>query len=197
MSTNQFRLSIGAKRQVTLPAEFLEQLQLPERGELLFEIIGDHAVVTPMVTVPRTQLPQELRRVFESRRGAHPTDIPLAQFLKEVGYEAPAEKAAAPRLSMQQRLASLTPNERKSLEAGAAESPQQLELRPMGLTEREKQVLEQATVARSPRQIAHQLGLAERTVKSHLSSIERKLGIERKQGRLWAAARDEVRSAGS
>jgi bifunctional DNA-binding transcriptional regulator/antitoxin component of YhaV-PrlF toxin-antitoxin module len=98
MSTNRFRLSIGAKRQVTLPAEFMEQLQLPERGELLVEVIGDHAVVTPMVSVPRTQLPQELRRVFESRRGAHPSDIPLAQFLKEVGYEAPAEKAAAPRL---------------------------------------------------------------------------------------------------
>src|ERR1700723_1782723 len=115
MSPNQFRLLIGAKRQVTLPAEFLERLQLPERGELLVEVIGDHAVITPLVSVPRTQLPEDLRRVFESRRGAQPSDIPVAQFLKEVGYEGPAEMAAAPRHSMQQRLASLTPNERETL----------------------------------------------------------------------------------
>jgi bifunctional DNA-binding transcriptional regulator/antitoxin component of YhaV-PrlF toxin-antitoxin module len=157
MSPNQFRLLIGAKRQVTLPAEFLEQLQLPERGELLVEVIGDHAVITPLVSVPRTQLPEDLRRVFESRRGAQPSDIPVAQFLKEVGYEGPAEKAAAPRLSMQQRLASLTPNERETLETKTAEFPQQIE----------------------------------HTVKSYLSSIERK------QSKLRTAARDKVRSAAS
>jgi hypothetical protein len=107
--------------------------------------------------VPRTQLPEDLRRVFESRRGAQPSDIPVAQFLKEVGYEGPAEKAAAPRLSMQQRLASLTPNERETLETKTAEFPQQIE----------------------------------HTVKSYLSSIERK------QSKLRTAARDKVRSAAS
>lgn len=195
MPTNRFRLSIGAKRQVTLPAEFLEQLQLPERGELLVEVIGDHAVITPMVSVPRTQLPEELRQVFESRRGAHGSDMPLAQFLKEVGYEGPEEKPAAPGVPMRrQRLASLTPNERKLMEA-AEVSPQPL--RSMGLTEREKQVLERVTVAQSPRRIAHQLGLGEHAVKSHLANIERKLGIERKRGRLRVAARDEIERAGS
>jgi bifunctional DNA-binding transcriptional regulator/antitoxin component of YhaV-PrlF toxin-antitoxin module len=165
MSSNQFRLLIGAKRQVTLPAEFLEQLQLPERGELLVEVIGDHAVITPLVSVPRTQLPEDLRRVFESRRGAQPSDIPVAQFLKEVGYEGPAEMATAPHLSMQQRLASLTPNERETLKTKTAE------LRTVGLTEREKQVMEQVTSAQSPPQKA---GLAKHTVKSHLPSFERK-----------------------
>ena len=171
MSPNQFRLLIGAKRQVTLPAEFLEQLQLPERGELLVEVIGDHAVITPLVSVPRTQLPEDLRRVFESRRGAQPSDIPVAQFLKEVDYEGPAEMAAAPRLSMQQRLASLTPNERETLKTKTAE------LRTVGLTEREKQVMEQVTSAKSPRKMA---GLAEHTVKT---------SVERKQSKLRTAER--------
>lgn len=186
MPTNRFRLSIGAKRQVTLPAEFLEQLQLPERGELLVEVIGDHAVITPMVSVPRAQLPEELRQVFESRRGAHASDMPLAQFLKEVGYEGPAEKAAAPGVpTRRQRLASLTPNERKLMEA-AEVSPQPLGS--TGLTEREKQVLERVTVAQSPRRIAHQLGLGEHAVKSHLANIEQKLGIKRKRGRATGRA---------
>ncbi|HEY1500822.1 MAG TPA: LuxR C-terminal-related transcriptional regulator [Acidobacteriaceae bacterium] len=199
MSTNQFRLSIGAKRQVTLPAELLDQLRVPERGELLIEVIGDHAVVTPMVSVPRAPLPEELRRTFESRRGAQPSDVPLAQFLKEVGYQAPAHQTAAPPLSEQEHLASLTPNERKSLgQTWAAKSSQPAELarmaeiepselgsersagrhapRQMGLTPREREVLAQVTDARSPRQIAHALGLAEDTVKAHLANIERKLG---------------------
>ncbi len=113
MSTRQFRLSIGAKRQLTLPAELLEQLRVPERGELLVEVIGDHAVVTPMISMPRTRLPEELRCTFESRRGADPSDTPLAQFLEEAGYEEKAQKAVAPgRPSLQERLAGLTPNER-------------------------------------------------------------------------------------
>jgi bifunctional DNA-binding transcriptional regulator/antitoxin component of YhaV-PrlF toxin-antitoxin module len=181
MSTNQFRLSIGAKRQVTLPAELLDQLRVPERGELLIEVIGDHAVVTPMVSVPRAPLPEELRRTFESRRGAQPSDVPLAQFLKEVGYQAPAHQTAAPPLSEQEHLASLTPNERKSLgQTWAAKSSQPAELarmaeiepselgsersagrhapRQMGLTPREREVIAAADCSRSGARRRHRQG---------------------------------------
>jgi len=190
MSTSQFRLSIGAKRQVTVPEELLEQLRVPERGELLVEVIGDHAVVTPIVSAPRTPIPEELRRIFESRRGAHPSDIPLAQFLSEVGYEEAAREAPAPRrLSPQDRLAGLTPNERGALErAQKAVSPRGIER--LQLTEREKQVLEQIAGARSGGQIAQDLGLAQATVKRILSNIERKVR------ELRTTARDEARSAG-
>jgi bifunctional DNA-binding transcriptional regulator/antitoxin component of YhaV-PrlF toxin-antitoxin module len=197
MPTSEFRLSIGAKRQLTLPAELLEQLQVPERGELLIQVIGDHAVVTPLVSVPRAQLPEELRRTFESRRGPHPSDIPLAQFLSEVGYKETAPQAAAPpRMSIRERLASQTPNEIEALQQASPHrtrrrfTPLSKE-RPMRLTVREKQVLQQVTNAQSARQIAETLGLAEFTVKSNLSSIQRKFG------KLLSTSPDEVRSAGS
>jgi DNA-binding CsgD family transcriptional regulator/bifunctional DNA-binding transcriptional regulator/antitoxin component of YhaV-PrlF toxin-antitoxin module len=192
-ANRQFRLSIGAKRQVTLPAELLEQLQVAERGELQVEVIGDVAVVTPMVSVPRTQLPEELRRTFESRRGAQPSDIPLTQFLKEIGYEPPAEKpAAVARQSFQQRLAGLTKNEKQAVSQFLANVPPMLPVMPKpALTEREKQVLEQRALGRSERQIAGDLGLTVDTVKKHLSRIKEKLG------KLPTKAKDEVRSASS
>jgi len=115
MANNRFRLSIGAKRQVTLPAELLDRLQVPERGELQLEVIGDHAVMTPMVSVPRSHLPEELRRTFESRRGAQPSDIPLAGFLEEIGYKAPAHKPAAAPQRPERRLANLTRNEKQEV----------------------------------------------------------------------------------
>jgi bifunctional DNA-binding transcriptional regulator/antitoxin component of YhaV-PrlF toxin-antitoxin module len=124
-TTNEFRLSIGAKRQLTLPCELLEQLQVPERGELLVQVIGDHAVITPMISVPRAQMPEELRRTFESRRGAHSSDIPLARFLKQMGYDKTAQKVTAPRLSVAervQRLANLTANEKAAFEQARAGS---------------------------------------------------------------------------
>jgi len=196
MSSNHFRLSIGAKRQVTLPAELLEQLQVPERGELQIEVIGDVAVLTPMVSVPRTQLPEELRRTFESRRGAQPSDIPLAQFLKEIGYKAPQETAAAPRHSAGGRLAGFTENEKQALSRFIGKSPaapavnEPSEVREPGLTERERQVLDQIAQGRTNRQIGATLKLAEATVKRHLENIEQKLG---KPAR---ALRHEVRSTG-
>jgi DNA-binding CsgD family transcriptional regulator/bifunctional DNA-binding transcriptional regulator/antitoxin component of YhaV-PrlF toxin-antitoxin module len=181
MPTNRFRISIGAKRQVTLPAELLEQLQIPERGELHVEVIGGHAVVTPMVSVPRSQLPEELRRTFESRRGANPSDIPLPQFLKDVGYEPPPEKAgAAPHLFSQEHPVNLTNNEMQTVQQFLEQALQVGPVSPMpALTEREKQVLGQLTRSRSPRQIAHALRLKEHTVRSYLSSIERKLARAR------------------
>ncbi len=117
-TTNEFQLSIGAKRQLTLPSELLDQLQVPDRGQLLIQVVGDHAVITPMISVPRTHLPEELRRTFESRRGAQPSDIPLAQFLDEIGYQPtkPEMLAAARPASPPKRPQELTPNEAAALQ---------------------------------------------------------------------------------
>lgn len=96
METLQFKLPVGAKRQVTIPKRCMELLSLEEGGDLLLEIVGDHAILHPMVSVPRRELPEELRVKFEARRGAKRTDIPLDQFLKEIGYAAkPGKKIAA------------------------------------------------------------------------------------------------------
>jgi DNA-binding NarL/FixJ family response regulator len=63
------------------------------------------------------------------------------------------------------------------------------------LTPRERQVLGSVVTGRTNAQIAHELGLAESTVKSHLSSAFAKLGVA---SRAEAAAliRDQVRGPG-
>ena len=192
MPQNQFKLLIGAKRQLTLPAELLKQLQIPDRGELLVEIIGDHAVITPMVSMPRTQLPENLRRTFESRRGAQPSDIPLGQFLEEVGYQEGLQMTGdTPLPSWQERYEGLTPNERVALERRTlAALPQPLAPNQQGLTEREKQVLDQIVRSESNQQIAHTLGVTEPAVKPYVSKIEQMLG------KLTTTAQDEARSQG-
>jgi antitoxin component of MazEF toxin-antitoxin module len=86
MATTQFRLPIGAKRQVTIPRDCMKLLSLEEGGELLLEVEGDHAILHPMVNVPRRELPEELRRKYLSRMGEKPSDIPLSEFLKHIGY---------------------------------------------------------------------------------------------------------------
>jgi bifunctional DNA-binding transcriptional regulator/antitoxin component of YhaV-PrlF toxin-antitoxin module len=95
MATTQFKLPIGAKRQVTIPAACMRLLSLEEGGELLLEVAGDHAVLHPMVSVPRHELPEELRQKYLARRGVKASDIPLAQFLDQIGFKSP--QAAPPR----------------------------------------------------------------------------------------------------
>ncbi|MFF5367587.1 response regulator transcription factor [Streptomyces sp. NPDC013187] len=46
------------------------------------------------------------------------------------------------------------------------------------LTRRELEVLSLLTTGDSNRRLAHRLGIAERTVKAHLTSLMRKLGVE-------------------
>jgi predicted RNA-binding protein with RPS1 domain len=65
----------------------MQLLALEEGGELLLEIVGDHAVLLPVVSIPRRDLPEEMRKKFESRRGPKPSDIPLNEFLEKIGYE--------------------------------------------------------------------------------------------------------------
>ena len=97
MATMQFKLPIGAKRQVTIPRDCMNLLSLEEGGELLLEIVGDHAVLLPVVSIARRDLPEELRKKYLSRRGEKASDIPLSKFLDHIGYESSA--AAPPRKS--------------------------------------------------------------------------------------------------
>jgi bifunctional DNA-binding transcriptional regulator/antitoxin component of YhaV-PrlF toxin-antitoxin module len=89
MPKSRFKLSIGAKRQVTLPRVFMDLLDLEEGGEILLEVAGDNATLTPIVSIPRADLPEQLRRKFESRRGKEPSDIPLEKFLADVEHGQP------------------------------------------------------------------------------------------------------------
>jgi DNA-binding NarL/FixJ family response regulator len=51
-------------------------------------------------------------------------------------------------------------------------------VRPSQLTDREKQVLEMLVAGRSNKEIADPLGIEERTVKSHVARLLRKVGVE-------------------
>lgn len=88
MAATQFKLPIGAKRQVTIPRPCMDMLSLEEGGELLLEVVGDHAILLPAVSIPRRDLPEELRKKFEARRGEKTSDIPLSKFLGQIGYSA-------------------------------------------------------------------------------------------------------------
>jgi bifunctional DNA-binding transcriptional regulator/antitoxin component of YhaV-PrlF toxin-antitoxin module len=95
MATTQFKLPIGAKRQVTIPSKAMELLSLHQGDDLLLEIVGDRAVLMPAVSIARHELPEELRKKFLSRRGAKSTDIPLDRFFEEVDREREKSKEQA------------------------------------------------------------------------------------------------------
>ena len=60
------------------------------------------------------------------------------------------------------------------------------------LTAREREVLELIAAGRSNREIARSLGLAEKTVKTHVSNVLMKLGVaDRTQAALWAVRHEE------
>jgi hypothetical protein len=74
----------------------MELLSLEEGGELLLEIVGDHAVLLPVVSIPRRDLPEDLRKKFEARRGTKNSDIPLGEFLGEIGFSPLRQAASEP-----------------------------------------------------------------------------------------------------
>jgi antitoxin component of MazEF toxin-antitoxin module len=86
MTLATFKLPIGNKCQVTIPRKCMGLLSLDVGDDLLLEVKGDHAILHPAVSVPRRELPEELWKKFEARRGPKPTDIPLKTLLKEIGY---------------------------------------------------------------------------------------------------------------
>jgi bifunctional DNA-binding transcriptional regulator/antitoxin component of YhaV-PrlF toxin-antitoxin module len=95
MGTVQFKLPIGAKRQVTIPSKAMELLSLRQGDDLLLEIVGDRAVLLPSVSVARHELPKELREQFLARRAAKDSFIPLDQFFEEVDMERAKAKRQA------------------------------------------------------------------------------------------------------
>jgi len=92
MAVTRFKLPIGNKCQVTIPKQCMGLLSLAVGDDLLLEVDGDHAVLHPLVSVPRRELPEELWKKFAARRGARPTDIPLKTLLEEIDYR-PAKAA--------------------------------------------------------------------------------------------------------
>ena len=99
MATTHFKLSIGAKRQVTIPPGCMDMLSLHEGGELLLEVVGGHAILVPVVSVPRRDLPEALRVKFEARRGKKASDIPLGEFLGELDGKVSRKSKPGPRLA--------------------------------------------------------------------------------------------------
>jgi len=95
MSTTEFELPIGLKRQVTMPQQLMKLLSLEQGQTILVQVEGGHAILKPMVRVVRDELPPELLKKFESRRGKKSTDIPLSAFMKKLEQRKKAKKVAA------------------------------------------------------------------------------------------------------
>jgi antitoxin component of MazEF toxin-antitoxin module len=93
MSTTEFELPIGLKRQVTMPQQLMKLLSLEQGQTILVQVEGSHAILKPMVRVVRDELPPELLKKFESRRGKKSTDIPLSAFMKKLDQQKKAKKA--------------------------------------------------------------------------------------------------------
>jgi DNA-binding NarL/FixJ family response regulator len=62
------------------------------------------------------------------------------------------------------------------------------------LTSREREVLAELTRGRSNREIARTLGVAEKTVKAHVSSVLAKLGVQDRTQAALLAVRQERRA---
>jgi DNA-binding NarL/FixJ family response regulator len=66
------------------------------------------------------------------------------------------------------------------------------------LSEREREVLELVATGLSNQKIAARLGISEKTVKAHLTSVFRQLGVEdRTQAAVWARQHGLAPAAGS
>jgi len=95
----QFKLSVGAKRQVTIPRECMALLSLEEGSDLLLDVSSDHAILTPMVSVPRSALPEGFVEKSLARLGQKPTDIPVDEFRSFLKTQMNAEQTLADSLA--------------------------------------------------------------------------------------------------
>jgi bifunctional DNA-binding transcriptional regulator/antitoxin component of YhaV-PrlF toxin-antitoxin module len=84
---------IGTRRQLTIPEAVLKRYGLDDGSYVMIELMDDHFELHPVVPVKRSELPEELREKFLSRRGAKSSDVPLGKFLDKLGYKAPKLKA--------------------------------------------------------------------------------------------------------
>jgi NarL family two-component system response regulator YdfI len=76
-----------------------------------------------------------------------------------------------------------------SLAGGAKQSVDENSLS-AGLTEREQEVLEAVARGERSKEVAHHLGISERTVKAHLASIYTKLGVDSRAAAIAVAAQN-------
>ena len=60
---------------------------------------------------------------------------------------------------------------------------------PIKLTQREREVLKAVASGETNKQIAYQLGISERTIKAHVSSIFNKFGVDSRSAAIAEAAR--------
>jgi hypothetical protein len=86
---------IGTKRQLTLSKAILDHYGLGEGSPIVIEMKDNHLELHPVVALKRTDLPEELREKFLSRRGSKSSGVPLNRFLDKMGYKAPREKASS------------------------------------------------------------------------------------------------------
>jgi hypothetical protein len=93
--TVQHFTQIGTKRQLTLSKAILDHYGLGEGSPIVIEMKDNHLELHPVVAVKRSELPQELREKFLSRRGGKSTGVPLSNFLDKIGYKAPQPKASS------------------------------------------------------------------------------------------------------
>jgi antitoxin component of MazEF toxin-antitoxin module len=80
---------------VTMPQQLMNLLSLEQGQKVLVQVEGGRAILRPMVSVVREELPEALRKKFESRRGKKSTDIPLSAFMKKLEQQKKAKKAGA------------------------------------------------------------------------------------------------------
>jgi bifunctional DNA-binding transcriptional regulator/antitoxin component of YhaV-PrlF toxin-antitoxin module len=96
MQTMAFTLSVGAKRQVTIPRQMMDCLAIEEGSQLRLEVSGGRGTLTPMVSVPREALSPALRAKFFSRRGVKNSDLSLKEFLKSSDLRGGEKRRSAP-----------------------------------------------------------------------------------------------------
>ncbi len=73
-------------------------------------------------------------------------------------------------------------------ETGAAAPAGQKDRSPLSPTERELEVLRAAAQGERNKEIAFRLGISERTVKAHLTSVYNKLGVDSRAAAIAVAA---------